>query len=182
MPQNPNINFEPPPKLSELGRDLLELTPGQRVLTLALPFIFAGMYFYAAFTSHWLIAVASVVYLSFVTYGSTSHDLVHCNLGLSKRINELFLTLIELLALRSGHAYRMAHHHTHFPEDDDIEAAAAKRSVWGALLEGTTFHFRLWRWALKRARAQERKLILAEAWAACLLFTISVFLCRVTFA
>src|SRR6266446_4583016 len=77
MPQNPNINFEPPPKLSELGRDLLELTPGQRVLTLALPFIFAGMYFYAAFTSHWLIAVASVVYLSFVTYGSTSHDLVH---------------------------------------------------------------------------------------------------------
>jgi len=83
-----------------------------------------------------------------------------------------------------GHAYRRAHlhHHAHFPDNDDIEAAAAKRSVWGALLEGTTFHVRLWRWALKRTPAQERKLILAEAWAACLLFTISVLLCRVTFA
>src|SRR2546423_448117 len=178
------IKFQPPPKLSELGKDLLELTAAQQVLTLAVPFIFAGIYFYAAFTSHWLIAVASVVYLSFVTYGSTSHDLVHCNLGLSKRTNEIFLTLIELLALRSGHAYRVAHlhHHAHFPEDCDIEAAAAKGSAWGALVEGTTFHFRLWRWALKRTRGQGRKLILAEAGAAWLLIIVSLLLCGVTFA
>jgi len=183
MPRKPTITFAPPPKLSELGKDLLELTAGQRVLTLALPFVFAGIYFYAAFTSHWIIAVASVVYLSFVTYGSTSHDLVHCNLGVSKRTNELCLTFIELLAIRSGHAYRMAHlhHHAHFPDEDDIEAAAAKRSAWGALLEGTTFHFRLWRWACKRAQGQSRKLILAEGWAACLLMLISVLLCRATF-
>ncbi len=184
MQRKVTIKFEPPPKLSKLGKDLLELTATQRVLTLALPFIFVGIYFYASFTSHWLIAVASVVYLSFVTYGSTSHDLVHCNLGLSKRTNEFFLTLIELLALRSGHAYRMAHHHhhAHFPEDDDIEAAAAKRSVWGALLEGTTFHFRLWRWVLKRAQPKGRKLILAEGCAAFLLTVLSVLLCSLTFA
>ena len=184
MPRKLTIKFEPPPKLSELGKDLLELTAGQRGLTLALPFIFTGIYFYAAFTSHWLIAVASTVYLSFVTYGSTSHDLVHCNLGLSRRTNEIFLTVIELLALRSGHAYRMAHlhHHAHFPDEDDVEAAAAKRSAWGALLEGTTFNFRLWRWALKRAQGQAKKLILAEGWAACLLIIISVLPCRTTFA
>src|SRR5437870_3762781 len=183
MPRKSIIKFEPPPKLSELGKDLLELTATQRVLTLAVPFIFAGIYFYAAFTSHWLIAVASIVYLSFVTYGSTSHDLVHCNLGLSKRTNELFLSLIELLALRSGHAYRMAHlhHHAHFPEEDDIEAAAAKGSAWGALLEGTTFHFRLWWWALKRAKGRARKLILAEGTGAFLLIIISVLFSPTTF-
>src|SRR5437016_8477117 len=99
MPRKSSIKFQPPPKLSALCKELLELTAAQQVLTLALPFIFAGIYFYAAFTRQWLIAVASVVYLSFVTYGSTSHDLVHGNLGLSKSINEIFLTLIELLAL-----------------------------------------------------------------------------------
>ena len=31
------------------------------------------------------------VALSFVTYGSTSHDLVHRTLGLSRRTNDLFL-------------------------------------------------------------------------------------------
>src|SRR5439155_20661138 len=111
-------------------------------------------------------------------------DLVHCNLGLSKRTNELFLSLIELLALRSGHAYRMAHlhHHAHFPDKDDIEAASAKGSAWGALREGTTFHFRLWWWALKRAKGRARKLILAEGSGAFLLIIISVLFSRTTFA
>src|SRR5689334_19906324 len=144
---------DPPPRLSELGLDLLRITPAQRVLTVMLPFIFAGIYFYAAFTSHWVVATVALIYLSFVTYGSTSHDLVHRNLGLPATVNETCLTLIELLSLRSGHAYRFSHlhHHARFPDDDDIEAAASKRSLRGALLEGLTFHFRLWLWAFRRA-------------------------------
>jgi beta-carotene hydroxylase len=117
-----------------------------------------------------------------VTYGSTSHDLVHRNLGLSRRANEIFLTLIELLSLRSGHAYRMAHlhHHARFPAEDDIEAAASKRSLGGALLEGVTFHFRLWRWALKRAREGERRLILIEGRLVLLLILTSILVCQLT--
>ncbi len=174
--------FDPPPRLLELGLDLLRITPAQRVLTVALPFIFAGIYFYAAFTRHWVVAVAAVVYLSFVTYGSTSHDLVHRNLGLSAAVNEIFLTLIELLSLRSGHAYRLSHlhHHAHFPEDDDIEAAASKKSLWGALVEGVTFHFRLWFWACKRARGRDRRLILIEGGLAALIILISILLQQTT--
>src|SRR5882724_365736 len=113
MQPNRIIKFEPPPRLSEIGQEFLDLNLGQRAFTLAQPFIFAGIYFYAAFTGHWAVAVFSAVYLSFVTYGSTSHDLVHRNLGLTPRTNEIFLTLIELLSLRSGHAYRMAHLYHH---------------------------------------------------------------------
>lgn len=149
------------------------------MLTVALPFIFAGIYFYAAFTQHWALAVIALVYLSFVTYGSTSHDLVHRNLGLSATANEVFLTLIELLSLRSGHAYRLSHlhHHARFPEDDDIEAAASKRSLCGALLEGVTFHFRLWFWACERTRGRDRQLIQMEGGLAALLMLTSVLLC-----
>jgi len=101
--------------------------------------------------------------LSFVTYGSISHDLVHANLGLGKRVNGFLLSVIELLALRSGHAYRLAHlhHHARFPQDDDIEGAAAGMTLVRALLEGIPFQFRIWFWALKHSR-NERKLIALE--------------------
>jgi beta-carotene hydroxylase len=180
MPTTPR--FHPPPRLSELGLDLLKLTAAQRALTLGVPFIFAGIYFYGAFLGHWILAVGAVVYLSFVTYGSTSHDLVHGNLGLASRTNEFFLSLIELLALRSGHAYRLSHlhHHAHFPEDSDLEAAASKKSFTGALLEGVTFHFRLWRWAIRRAEERERAWILCEGVLAALLMLASVLVCRTT--
>jgi hypothetical protein len=77
--------------------------------------------------NHWIPAVACLVISSFVTYGSVSHDLVHRNLGLPKRANDLLLVSIELLALRSGTAYRLVHlqHHRVYPGDDDIEGAVA---------------------------------------------------------
>jgi hypothetical protein len=45
-----------------------------------------------------------------LTYGSTSPDLVHSNRGLSRTANNILLGLVELLALRSGHAYQAAYH------------------------------------------------------------------------
>ena len=174
--------FDPPPKLSELGMDLLVITPAQRGLTVGIPFACAGIYFMAAYSGHWLLAIAALIYLSFVTYGSTSHDLVHRNLGLSQRMNETMLTLIELLSLRSGHAYRLSHlhHHARYPAEDDLEAAASKRSLGGALLEGVTFHFRLWVWALKRAGKRERRLILMEGGLVALLTLSSILVCKMT--
>jgi len=141
-----------PPSLAELGLDLLRVGRARRAVTLAAPFACAGLYF--AFASHglWVPAVLTLVYLSFITYGSISHDLVHRTLGLPRRWNEFLLTVIELLAFRSGHAYRLAHlhHHARFPHDDDIEGAAAKMSFLRTLFEGVIFQPRIMAWALAR--------------------------------
>jgi beta-carotene hydroxylase len=67
-------------------------------------------------------------------------------------MNDVLLCMIELLALRSGHAYQMAHlhHHARYPADDDIEASAARKTFLGAVLEGFTFQPRIWWWAFRR--------------------------------
>jgi beta-carotene hydroxylase len=140
------------PLLSELGLDLVRLTRRQKFTVIALPFILCGTYFAFAFLGWWPPAVLALVGLSFFTYGSTSHDLVHRSLGLSNRTNDVLLCAIELLAVRSGHAYQMAHlhHHARYPADDDVEASAAKKSWVGALAEGFTFQPRICWWAIRR--------------------------------
>ena len=77
---------------------------------------------------------------------------------------------MELLAFRSGHAYRVVHlhHHAHFPAEDDLEGAAAGMSWQQALLGGVTLQFRLWRFALRAAGAR-RTVVRAEIAMAVLL-------------
>ena len=152
-----------PPKLAEIGTDLLQLTRWQAARAIALPFLAFAAYWVFAATDHWVLAVASTVVLSFVTYGSTSHDLVHGSLGLPRRLNKLLLAVIEALSLRSGHAYRAAHlhHHARFPHDDDIEAEASRMSLFRTLWEGVIFQFRIYRWGLKHSRT-DWNWILAE--------------------
>lgn len=153
--------------------DLLSITRFQRAVTLALPFVCTALYFCFAFSGWWIPAVLSVMFLSFITYGSTSHDLVHGNLGLRRSTNNFFLSAIEMLALRSGHAYRLAHlhHHARYPQADDIEGAASKMSFMGALFEGVSYNPKLYWWALKRARRD--KLWIQFEGVACLLLIIS---------
>ena len=146
-----------PPRLRELGADLLRLSKWQLARCLALPFMaFAAFWICAAFEL-WTLAVSSTVILSFVTYGSTSHDLVHKSLGLKRLTNDLLLAIIEAISLRSGHAYQAVHlnHHARFLHDDDIEAQASRMSWTRALLEGVVFQFRTYRWALRHARRAE---------------------------
>ena len=156
------------PPLRELGPDLLRITGRQRASALALPFLCCGAYFAFAELGWWAPAVAALVGLSFFTYGSTSHDLVHASLGLPRRVNDVLLCVIELLALRSGHAYRAAHlhHHARYPHADDVEASAARKSWLGALAEGPVFSFRVWLWALRNA-PRDRAWIVGEG-IACL--------------
>ncbi len=127
------------------------------------------------------MAVLSLVALSFVTYGSISHDLVHRNLGLYGPVNDFFLSVIELLALRSGHAYRMAHlhHHARFPGTADIEGAAAKMTFPRTMLEGVIFQFKIWRWAVSQPR-QERGIILFEGFGCLSLVVLGLVLYSVT--
>src|SRR5260370_79803 len=122
-----NTGLIPPtPTLRELGLDLLRINSFQRMTCLFMPF--ACVFVYAIFASHrlWPLAILTLMYLSFVTYGSISHDLVHRTLGLPRPVNEFFLTFIELLAFRSGHAYRLVplHHHPPFPPYHHIQGAA----------------------------------------------------------
>jgi beta-carotene hydroxylase len=137
------------PTLHELGDDLTLISTFRRWCAVISPFAWCAGAFVFAAHELWLPALVCVVALSFVTYGSVSHDLVHRNMGLSRRINDLLLVMIELLALRSGTAYRLAHlhHHRRYPANDDAEGEAAKMKLIGVLLEGMRFQFKLFRWA-----------------------------------
>src|SRR5207237_2035614 len=141
---------------------------------LASPFGWCSAYFILAAFDWWWGAVFALVALSFVTYGSISHDLVHRNLGLPAWLNDLLLCVIELLALRSGHAYQASHlhHHARFPHADDIEATAARRSWFGALAEGIVFQFRIWFWAFRQAE-QARRWIVGEGVACGVLIAVA---------
>lgn len=169
------------PNLHQLAPQLFRISSTRRNFTVVLPFLYVAFYFFFAVLGWWPLAVLSLVALSFVTYGSISHDLVHRNLGLHRPINDFFLSMIELLALRSGHAYRMAHlhHHARFPHTDDIEGAAAKMTFPRTMFEGVMFQFKIWSWAVRKPR-QERQLILFEGFGCLLLVFLGVVLYPVT--
>jgi beta-carotene hydroxylase len=152
------------PTLAELGDDLLSVAPCRRIFTLAVPFVWMISYVVCASLGWWPLAVLSVMGLSFSSYGSTSHDLVHRTLHLPPRLNRFLLSLIELLSFRSGTAYRLSHlhHHRHLLDPTDIEGAAAHGSLAGAILSGLTLQFRLWLWAWRTHRSQ-RPALLGEA-------------------
>ena len=152
MVADSNTCDPPLPTVDDLGTDLLRISPMRRVFSLLIPFACVILYGVFAWLRWWPFAVLALMYLSFATYGSISHDLVHHTLGLSRRWNETLLTVIELLAFRSGHAYRLAHlhHHARFPHDDDIEGAASKMSFFRTLIEGMIFQPRIMLWAAQR--------------------------------
>jgi beta-carotene hydroxylase len=159
----------------------LRVPAWRRLLTLALPFLWCAAYFSFAALGWWPLAFLAVVALSFVTYGSTSHDLVHRNLGLPRPVNDALLCVVELLALRSGHAYQAAHlhHHARYPHPDDVEALAARRSLLGAIAEGPVFQPRLWLWAMSNA-PQARGWVVGEGIACLVLAGVAVALTPVT--
>lgn len=153
------------PTISELGPDLLRLSPLRRRVAVAMPFVCFAGYFLFAMTGHPIAALVAIVAMSFVTYGSVCHDLVHANLGLSRTTNRRLLSLFEMLMLRSGTVYRIVHlnHHAKYPDaDDDPEGAAARFSLGRTLWEGVIFQFKLGRWAWLRAPATDRRHMLME--------------------
>jgi fatty acid desaturase len=124
---NSRMRSDELPLLDFLGRDLLAVGAGRRVLSLATPLLLAIAFFLLAARGLWIGAIACTMLLSFVTYGSTSHDLVHSTLRLPRTLNEVLLCAIKLISFRNRHAYRDVHlnHHARFPAADDLEGAAA---------------------------------------------------------
>lgn len=145
------------PDLKAFAGDLVVVPRWQVILSLLVPWICFAIYLLAAMLNWWPIAVLAVVLLSFFTYGSISHDLVHRNLGLSRRANDVLLCVTELLALRSGHAYQAAHwhHHARFPSDDDVEGAAASMTFLRSIAEGFILQPKLYFWALRQPNGRK---------------------------
>jgi beta-carotene hydroxylase len=179
MDANPFKAAEPPmPRLKELGEDLLDVSAARRLVTLTLPFAAMGCYALFAWLDLWPLAIASIGGLCFITYGSTSHDLVHRTLRLPHCLNDFLLTLIELLSLRSGTAYRLSHlhHHKHLLAADDIEGSAAHGSLLAAIAAGPTMQIRLWLWAWnKYPRMRSRLLFEAAGIFALILAAVLVY-------
>ena len=146
-----------------------------------MPFVMFAAYWFFASQGYWSPAVLCLVILSFLTYGSISHDLVHRTLGISRRANHGLLSVIELLALRSGHAYRAVHlhHHRRYPHDDDIEARASKMTLFGAIIEGFSFVPRTSIWALQHAESH-RGWIIVECALVVILIALSMVLLPIT--
>jgi beta-carotene hydroxylase len=140
------------PSIKDLGIDLLTLSRFQLVSTFLIPFSFFFLYFVFAFNGLWIFAVLCTIGLSFTSYGSTSHDLVHENLKIHRHLNTFLLSLLELICFRSGHAYRLSHlyHHRRFPNEDDVEGAASRMTFIRTLLEGMIFQFKIFFWTVNQ--------------------------------
>ena len=152
------------PTLAELGDDLLVTSPRQRVLALARPYAGVAVFVAVAALRWWWITPL-VVFGIFVAVVTATHDVVHRTLGLGPRATDVWLFLLGLVLLESGHAYRMTHrqHHRLFPSPDDPEGYPANLSLAGAVLYGPVFLVRLWCWSFARGRRTERAWLLAEA-------------------
>ena len=150
------------PSHVEISEQLKPLRWYETWATVAIPLLSATLYFVFAFYELYPLAFAAVFYLSFATYGSCSHDLVHANCGLRRKHSHFWLSVIELIMLRSGTVYRMVHlnHHRVFPNyEKDPEGRASYYSLWRTLLEGPIFQFRLCAWAWSRRQHRPRILL-----------------------
>lgn len=152
------------PSLESLGTDLLHTTMWERIRCLALPFLTCAGFFAVGSQGWWWAAMFLAILQSYFTYASVSHDLVHRTLHLPRWLNEGLLCLIELLSFRSGHAFRVTHlhHHRMFPHEDDVEGAAARMSWWRALIDGVLAQPKLWAWAVRHAKASDRRWLIGE--------------------
>ncbi|MBL0743000.1 fatty acid desaturase family protein [Chryseolinea lacunae] len=152
------------PTLAELGFDLLNLSSTKLLLTIGQPLLFFVLYFIFGARYYWLPGIICAMGLSFTTYGSTSHDLVHANLKINQRLNEWLLFFFEAITFRSGHAYKLSHlyHHKRYSHDDDVEGAAARMPLFRALVEGFIFQVKIYVWALSRRNSKYHQWIVVE--------------------
>jgi beta-carotene hydroxylase len=162
------------PTLNVPGRDLLTVQAWRRAVCLTTPFLLTVAFFVFGACHLWIGSIVCTVLLTFLTYGSISHDLVHGTLRLPRAVNESLLCIIEVISFRSGHAYRVVHlnHHAHFPATDDLEGAAAGMTWWRALLDGVTLQMRLWVFEFRHGR--DRTWIIGEGIAGVSLLVLSL--------
>ena len=133
------------------------------MFALGRPFAATLVYVAAASTGRWLLAVIAMVVLYISAIG-TLHDLMHRNLGLTARANDLWLFALGVLLGESGHSLQATHreHHRKSSLADDPEGYVDGLRPWRVILEGPLYRHNLacWAWAHRPAI---RRWIAAEA-------------------
>jgi beta-carotene hydroxylase len=167
-----------PPRLNEIGVDLLKTSKRQRAISLSRPFLGIAIYAIAARFGLWW-CTPLIVFLIFIAVVTVTHDVVHGTLGLNRRQTDWALFLTGAVLLESGHAYRITHlqHHRVFPREDDPEGDPARLSTLQAIIQGPLFLPRLWWWSFQRAR-RGRVWLLLEALTAVAISLAAIVLWR----
>lgn len=100
----------------------------------------------------------------FLTGLRLSHSCQHYQLPIARHWQDKILFTLSAIMLTSMHAVQATHlhHHRHCLDDEDFEGAIARRPMWLALLTGPLFPIRLHIEALRLARPNKRRWILAE--------------------
>lgn len=144
-------------------RDLVLLSPAERLRELLLPVPWLLIALLAAHRSAWILALLGSFYF-FLAGLRLVHDTFHGNLGLRPRANDVVLLVLSALMLGSMHAVRVTHlqHHRECLGPNDVEGASARRSAAGALLWGIIFPVQLHLAALRLASPRQVRWILAE--------------------
>lgn len=177
-PQPPGPELRVLPSLRELGEDLLVTTVWQRRIALLRPYLGIGVFAVLAWLGWWWLTPIAI-FATFVGVVTVTHDVVHRTIGLNDRQTDVWLFLLGLVLLESGHAYRMTHrqHHRLFPSPADPEGYPAKLSLPGAVCYGPVFLVRLWFWSFARADGAGRRWLAVEGAAPIAAVTTGV-LCR----
>ena len=117
-----------------------QLSPARRAFELARPWILFAAFAGASEARIWVLA-APLAAATFLAAFVQLHDAMHAALGLSKRTNELVITLSGLLLLKSGHGLRATHlrHHGRCLQDDDPEGKVLSWPLWRVIFGGP-FH------------------------------------------
>ncbi len=144
-------------------RDLVDLSPRERVGELLLPLPWLLLALLAARSGLVLLALAGSFYF-YLTGLRLVHDTFHRNLGLPAWGNDAVLLVLSVLMLGSMHAVRVTHlqHHRDCLGPEDREGATSRRSAAGALLHGVHFPIQLHAAALRIALPRQREWIVAE--------------------
>jgi beta-carotene hydroxylase len=78
------------PRIADLGgEELLKVSSAQILLACLLPFVCAAAYFLLASSGNYLPGIGMLVALSYFSYPSVSHDLVHRAYRLPLALNSL---------------------------------------------------------------------------------------------
>jgi beta-carotene hydroxylase len=153
------------PAFGEISSLLSPLSSWERLSVVVIPLATILAYFLLAINGLYLGAFLALMYLSFNTYGSCCHDLVHCNFGWSRKTCSRWLSFIELLLMRSGTTYRVTHlnHHQWYPDFyKDPEGRASYYTLFRTLLEGLIFHSKLILWTLKNGSRENKNHVALE--------------------
>ena len=139
-----------------------QLSPLQRVIELSRPWLLLACYIVFAVLHIWWVAIP-VAFAVCMAGFIQMHDLTHSALGLSKKSNNLMLTLSALLLLKSGHSIQVTHlrHHGQCLGEDDPEGEPAKWTLKEVFLNGP-YHIFTLRFASLRIAPNTRRVQLIE--------------------